>query len=197
MDFIFPSSSIGSGTPEVERVGSEPVGGSVVRSEAMVRMYREYGVGHRLPSVFPVGSDWSVPFQPLPYIHLEGVMSKPLLALFLTLVFVACAPRAPGAPRPNSNLITRAEIDEAGPSSAYNLIQNLRPVWLRERGAVSFTDETDLAVYLDGTRLGGRGELRNIYTHNIESLEFLDARRATNRFGAGHVNGAILIRTRS
>lgn len=124
-------------------------------------------------------------------------MGKPILTSVVTLFLLACATGPPGAPRPNPNLITRAEIDDAGPSSALDLIQKLRPVWLRERGAVSFTDETDLVVYLDGSRIGGRGELRSIHTHNIESLEFLDARRATNRFGPGHVNGAILIRTRS
>jgi len=117
--------------------------------------------------------------------------------MFAAFVLSACATGAPGASRPNPDLITRAEIDRESPSSAYDLVQNLRPIWLRERGAVSFTEETDIVVYLDGSRLGGRQELRNVYTQNIESLEFLDARKATNRFGSGHVNGAILIRTRS
>lgn len=124
-------------------------------------------------------------------------MGKRNFAVLAAFVLSACATGAPGASRPDPNLITRAEIDRESPSSAYDLIQNLRPIWLRERGAVSFTEETDIIVYLDGSRLGGRSELRNIYTQNIESLEFLDTRRATNRFGTGHVNGAILIRTRS
>lgn len=123
-------------------------------------------------------------------------MQKPAWAMLAVLVLGACATGAPGGERIDPNLITRAEIDEAGPSSAYDLVQKLRPVWLRERGAVSFTDETDVAVYLDGGRVGGREELRSIHTHNIETLEFLDARRANNRFGSGHVNGAILVRTR-
>jgi len=124
-------------------------------------------------------------------------MGMRLLAGFLVLVLVACAAGNSSVPRTNPNLITRVEIDEAGPSTVYDLIQKLRPLWLRERGAVSFTDETDLAVYLDRSRMGGREELRTIYSQNVESLEFLDARRATNQFGSGHVNGAILIRTRS
>lgn len=124
-------------------------------------------------------------------------MGKPILAVVVTLLLSACASGPPGAPRPNPNLITRAEIDDVGPTSAFELIQELRPMWLRERGAVSFTQETDLVVYLDGSRVGGRDELRNIYTYNIETVEFMDARRATNRYGPGHVNGAILITTRS
>ena len=124
-------------------------------------------------------------------------MAKHLLAGVLLLVLTACAAGTSGGSRTNPNLITRAEIDDAGPSTVYDLIQKLRPVWLRERGAVSFTDETDLVVYLDRSRMGGREELRNLYTTNVETVEFLDARRATNRFGSGHVNGAILIQTRS
>ena len=123
-------------------------------------------------------------------------MRKSILALILPLTLVACATGAPGGQRINPNLISRTEIDEAGPSSIHDLIQKLRPIWLRERGAISFMDETDLVIYLDGSRLGGREELRNFYTHNVETVEFLDARRATNRFGSGHENGAILIRTR-
>jgi hypothetical protein len=124
-------------------------------------------------------------------------MGKRFLAGVLLLVLTACAAGTSAGSRTNPNLITRAEIDDAGPSTVYDLIQKLRPVWLRERGAVSFTDETDLVVYLDRSRMGGREELRTLYTNNVETVEFLDARRATNRFGSGHVNGAILIRTRS
>jgi hypothetical protein len=51
-------------------------------------------------------------------------------------------------------------------------------------------------VYLDATSLGGRETLRNIMTDEIESIQFLDARRATLRFGSGHVNGAIVITAR-
>ncbi|MGD8321007.1 MAG: hypothetical protein PVJ02_11140 [Gemmatimonadota bacterium] len=117
--------------------------------------------------------------------------------LFAVLVLAACAPAAsPGAARPSANLITRAEIDEAGPSSAYDLVQKLRPIWLRKRGNTSLSQDTDVVVYLDGVRMGNREALRDISTTDIRSLEFMDARRATARFGEGHVAGAILVRTR-
>jgi len=96
----------------------------------------------------------------------------------------------------NPDRISRIEIDEAGPTSAYDLVQKLRPMWLRKRGQTSFTQEGDVVVYLDGTRLGAREALRGVSTVNLESLEYIDAGRATNRFGAGHVNGAILLRSR-
>lgn len=84
---------------------------------------------------------------------------------------------------------------DAGFSSAYDLIQKLRPIWLRKRGQTSFTQEGDIVVYLDGTRLGDREALRSLRTESLETLQYMDARRATNRYGAGHVNGAILIVT--
>ncbi|MFH1763136.1 MAG: lipoprotein [Gemmatimonadota bacterium] len=123
-------------------------------------------------------------------------MRKPILALLAALTLTACSTGQPGSPRPNAEKVTRVEIDEAGPSDLYTLVQNLRPIWLRERGATSFTDETDVAVYLDGARMGGRESLRVIHSSNVETLEFYGAQRATARFGAGHVNGAILVTTR-
>ena len=128
----------------------------------------------------------------------EANVRKPAFTLLLVLAAAACASSGTArASRPDADLITRAEIDEAGPSSAYDLIQKLRPTWLRKRGNTSFTQETDLVVYLDGVRMGNRDALRNISTNAIQSIEYLDSRRATNRFGSGHVAGAILIHTGS
>jgi hypothetical protein len=118
-------------------------------------------------------------------------------ALLLALSLGACAAAAgtPGSSRPNPNVISRAEIEREGPSSVFDLIQKLRPLWLSAR-ASSFTQDTSVVVYLDGTRMGGPEALREVSTPNVEKVEFLDAGRATARFGVGHVNGAILITTR-
>jgi hypothetical protein len=117
-------------------------------------------------------------------------------ALAATLVVVACAGYSTGSSRSNSNLITQAEIAEAGTSDAYQLVQRLRPVWLQTRGATSFTQGGDVAVYMDGTKVGEREALRSIRTDDIESIEFLDAGKAQLRFGVGHENGAILVTMR-
>lgn len=121
-------------------------------------------------------------------------MSTRTLALALLAgALVGCAPSGPATTRPNPNILTRDEIAQSGARTAFELVQNERPIWLRERGAVSFTQENDVIVYMDGTRIGGREALRDINPANIDHLEFFDARRATYRFGPGHVNGAILI----
>lgn len=122
-------------------------------------------------------------------------MSTRTLPLILAVAgtLAACVPSVPGSPRPNMNRLTREQIVQAGPSTVWNLIQNQRPIWLRERGNISFMQENDVVVYVDGTSIGGRETLRDIYSTEVEYIEFYDARRATYRFGAGHVNGAILI----
>jgi hypothetical protein len=93
--------------------------------------------------------------------------------------------------------ITQAEIAQEASSDAYQLIQKLRPIWLQKRGSTSFVQEGDIAVYLDGVHVGERDALRSIRTDDIESIQFLDAGRATFRFGAGHEHGAIVVTTKT
>lgn len=124
-------------------------------------------------------------------------MRKPMSALAAVLVLTACASGSPRAgSRLDANTITREQIEQEGPSNCYDLVQKLRPNWLRWRGSTSFKLETDVIVYVDGTRLGESEELRNINTADVQKLEYLDARAATVRYGSGHVQGAILVTTR-
>lgn len=91
--------------------------------------------------------------------------------------------------------ITAEMAREAGASNVYDAVQSLRPTWLRIRGGGSNASQ-DLVVYLDDTRLGGSAALRQISTTAIVSIEFIDPSAAQFRWGSGHTNGAILVRTR-
>ncbi len=123
-------------------------------------------------------------------------MLKKATVLAAVLFLGACAGARPGRPHPsNPNLITHEEVLQAGVSSAYDLIVKLRPLWLQKRGEGSFFNPSEVIIYLDGTRMGGPDELQNISSTNIDTMQFLDARMATLRFGSGHVAGAILIKT--
>lgn len=123
-------------------------------------------------------------------------MRRTVVLAGLTVFLAACAAQSSSSPRPNASLITQAEVVEAGVTDALQLVEKLRPAWLQRRGPTSFTQEGDVAVYLDGTRMGEREALRSITTDNVESIEYMDAGRATFRFGAGHQYGAILVTTR-
>ena len=106
----------------------------------------------------------------------------------------AAAGTLPGS-RASQNEITRAELERNPGSTAYEIIQRLRPQWLRLRGQQSLTSETDLVVYVNNARMGGAESLRGISLAGVEYLRFLDAAAATLRWGAGHSSGAILIST--
>jgi len=121
---------------------------------------------------------------------------KCFLSVLLLIMTAACGSSGSGGSGIDANLITREEIDEQGPTNAYNIIEALRPVWLQKRGPTSFYNEGEIRVYLDNSSLGGIETLRGLHTDNIESISFLDERRASYRFGPNHEQGVILIMTR-
>lgn len=94
--------------------------------------------------------------------------------------------------------ISQQEIrDAAGALNAYALVQRLRPNWLHKRGPKSIRNPGGISVYVDGIQYGSTPRaLRSIQVVNVESLEFLGAARATNRHGAGHEYGAIVVHTK-
>ena len=120
-----------------------------------------------------------------------------LIALALT---TACASSGTPGSRPNgraaADVLTRDEIQSAQWQSAYELIQTLRPRWLRAHGPDSILGESpEVQVHLDENRLGGVATLRNIATTNITSIRFVDPVTAAGQWGGDHANGAIIIST--
>lgn len=122
---------------------------------------------------------------------------RPIFLVGVLLLASGCGTGGAGGGGVNANFIDRAEIDEYGPASTFDLVQALRPLWLQKRGATSFYDEGDIQVYLDGTGIGGTEALRGIHTDNVENLRFLDERQASYRYGPGHEHGVILVTSRS
>jgi hypothetical protein len=101
------------------------------------------------------------------------------------------------APRQQQNLLTEAQIHAGTYQTAFEVVQSLRPSWLRERArSVTNPQGAEVAVYLDGVRLGGTGALRQVRVQNISTMQFMTPSDATTRFGTGHAGGAILILTR-
>jgi hypothetical protein len=56
--------------------------------------------------------------------------------------------------------------------------------------------EEDIVIYMDNARLGYREELRRVALASVQYVEFFSASAATQRWGGGHLHGAILISTR-
>lgn len=118
------------------------------------------------------------------------------LLIGLLTVLPACAPTGQAyAPR-DSSRITSVEIERTQVSTAHELVERLRPGWLRTRGQSSMLLASPIRVYLNGAPYGELAALSQIPVNDIRLIERLGASEATRRFGTDHANGAILISTR-
>ncbi|HEX2093069.1 MAG TPA: TonB-dependent receptor plug domain-containing protein [Longimicrobiaceae bacterium] len=154
----------------------------------------------------------------------------------LTLVLLASAvlgsslaAQSPQRVKRDRNRISQEEIQQSSASNLHDLVQGLRPHWLRIRGpsgrlqpAMSGTPASsgqplvdpglaatssgkplmelgpqEIFVYVDGVRFGNQETLRTLTVSDVASLEFLDASSATQRWGTGHPNGAIVVNRRT
>src|SRR5678815_417116 len=105
-----------------------------------------------------------------------------------------------------ANLITQEEIEYANVSNAYEAIQRLRPQMLRKRvgsgtgsarGDAENTNEGGyIKVFVDASMIGGTDLLSTVEATKIKDIRYLSATDATQRFGTGYSEGAILITTK-
>ena len=114
------------------------------------------------------------------------------LALALSMGAAACAsgggtPRPPGA---TTNRIVQAELEQLPQMNALQAIERLRNNWLRTRSG----DAPQL--YVDGARRSSLSDLQAILSTEIETMQYMSAGDATNRYGTGHAGGAILVTLR-
>lgn len=121
-----------------------------------------------------------------------------LLAAVMMPVVLACSSTS-SARRPSSSqpgLITMDELNATRYSTALDVVQALRPQWLRGRGRTSVNLSESVKVYLDDSPLGEPEQLRSISARSIASIRYLDANDATQRWGMDHGQGAIMVSTR-
>lgn len=124
--------------------------------------------------------------------------------IILTLLLSAglatgcAAPRAgAGAGVGSGDTLLRAELEAADQQDLYRLIASLRPHWLTSRGPTSFSGASSgPSVFLDGARVGGVDYLRNLPPSSIEEVRFWPSSDAATRFGLGHPDGVIDLKTR-
>jgi hypothetical protein len=98
----------------------------------------------------------------------------------------------------NRSQITAEEIATTNASSAYEIVERLRPEFLRSRGQKSLSDPTpdDPIVYVNGMRSGAIESMRSMSAQDVLEIRFITAADATTRFGTGHTGGVIEVRTR-
>jgi hypothetical protein len=106
---------------------------------------------------------------------------------------------SPAPRRGGQNLITTDEIQKTVASNAFDLVQKLRPQWLRSKSmsvnpsATAGGGNTAAIVFLNDVRYGEIESLRSIEITSVRELKFLSAAEATTRWGTGYPGGAILV----
>jgi hypothetical protein len=102
----------------------------------------------------------------------------------------------PKGQRKDPNVITAEELASRSTLTARQAIEQLRPQFLRIRGTTTLGNASSadvIWVYFDGTRMGTLEVLNNVGVHEIREIRYLNPSEATNRYGTGHVQGAILV----
>jgi len=130
--------------------------------------------------------------------------------------------RVAAAPASRTSVITEEEVRASTAENVYQLVQALRPMWLRRGGesghtnpqgpapesapsetagaapvlsASSAADDSGVKVYVERGFVGDIWSLRQLAVADVISLEFLDTAAAVYRLGPGHPAGAIVIHT--
>lgn len=96
------------------------------------------------------------------------------------------------------NLISAAELEDPAVQTlnALEVVERLRPRWLRSRTSSRGGGQTRPVVFLNGSRYGGLEALQRIEVGEVEQIRFINARDATTRFGTGVQGGVIAVETR-
>lgn len=118
-------------------------------------------------------------------------------AILFAVGVAACAARPSGSgPPPDRSRITGAEARASNVANALLLVQQLRPLWLSQRGVTSLRTDVPVILYVNDARVGTADRLAEYSLETVGELQHLDAGEATRRFGIGHGSGAILLRMR-
>jgi hypothetical protein len=115
------------------------------------------------------------------------------------MTLAACASGGSGsAATRQPDLISRAEIVESGASDALEIVERLRPQFLRPRGGLSIRDggaPSPPQVFVDGLELGGPDVLRDIPASSVMEIRYERNRDTEVRLGSGQHGGVIHVRT--
>jgi hypothetical protein len=132
---------------------------------------------------------------------LHNILGMLRFAILVAVIACASSPTAGNGARQLPDRVSSGEISSSGATNAYELIQRLRPNWLRSPniGSIGGGARTQvIVVYLDGQRLGDLDSLRNLSAVGVTSMQWLNATKAAtvlHEVGSDPIAGAIMIRT--
>lgn len=118
------------------------------------------------------------------------------LVLFF-LLNSACSMNARGSIQGGGDTMSREEILDANRGTLYEVVELLRPHWLRMRSDQSVNRPGGIVVYMDDVRFGDLDSLRNMLAREIFEIRRYSATAASQRWGPGHSDGVLEVRTRA
>ncbi len=138
---------------------------------------------------------------------MTGSLFRRVASLALGVTTFACwrsvatdSDTPPAPANSDRSVLTTEELRANHDQFLYDIVQRMRPEWLREHGATSIakglagSQNADLVqVYVGQVRLGGPGVLERLETSAATSLKYYTPAEAQARFGPGHPNGAIQV----
>jgi hypothetical protein len=102
--------------------------------------------------------------------------------------------RTEGVAPADRNVITESELTSVPSSSLYDLIEKLRPNFVRAHGQTSLNAPNSsnfAAVFVDGQRYGDIGQLRSLVAAQVQEVRYYDAISAQAKFGLISGSGVI------
>lgn len=125
-------------------------------------------------------------------------LCKLLAVVLLCAACAATSSKGAGGSSRNRDVIENAEIAGSSGATAYDVVAQLRPEYLRSRGQSSLTETAPVTaiVYIDNIQMGSLSALRNLDAQAMLRVEYLNAPDATTRFGTDHNGGAVLVFTK-
>ena len=123
-------------------------------------------------------------------------------SLAVTILLGCSSPRTRSIETKTSSpdYVTSIEIEGTTASSAYDLINRLRPRWLQPlpAGSLGAVRSQVIVVLVDGVKIGGKEGLRSVSATGITTMRYYDAARAAtvlHDVGSDPIAGAIVITT--
>lgn len=123
-----------------------------------------------------------------------------LALLALSAAVSGCASTKSNTAGQRLDLITREQIVNASASNLFEVVQRVRPQWLRVNTTKSFNLETEIVVFQNDMQLGGPDALRQIVPELAYEIEWMDGVKASSMLpglmSGRHIEGVIIVRTR-
>lgn len=95
-------------------------------------------------------------------------------------------------------IITEQEIASSNESNAFDVVQRLRPLFLKTRGrsTINAGGSEYASVFVDGVYYGELNSLRNLIANQIHEIRYLNGPESAGKYGIRYGSGAIDVRTK-